>query len=225
MNLSELILRIQPMSYIEIYNEVTSSYKQKYGIDKMNDILYEIMNSNAISELIQSKKYKGVSPNVKDFIYCLNGMPFFILKNDITLATGAIVALERWNLEINHFHQITGKFLLDNDGLKVLAVSTLQDAANSKFSLHPLSALAILILSSIPVYLISSLLSLTFSIDNWNLFSKILFWGYWIVFGYFTILDYFIYPHFFTRSVRCYYKGTYWDKFFKKKLLDQLKNE
>ncbi|MAO45618.1 MAG: hypothetical protein CL823_00545 [Crocinitomicaceae bacterium] len=216
MNLSN----IKFMSYIEIYNEVTTSYKEKYGIDKMNDLLDEIMNSDKISELIQQKTYKGVSPNVKDFIYCLNGIPFFILKKDITLATGAIIALERWNLEINHHSHTTGKLLLDNDELKMLAVFILQDSDNTKFSLHPLSALAILILSSIPVYLISSLLSLTFSIDNWNLFSKILFWGYWIVFGYMTILDYFIYPHFFARSVRCHYKGVYWEKFFKEKLLN-----
>ena len=111
MNLSN----IKFMSYIEIYNEVTTSYKEKYGIDKMNDLLEEIMNSDKISELIQQKTYKGVSPNVKDFIYCLNGIPFFILKKDITLATGAIIALERWNLEINHHSHITGKLLLDND--------------------------------------------------------------------------------------------------------------
>lgn len=55
-------------------------------------------------------------------------------------------------------------------------------------------ALLCLAITWLIFYLLGSLFSLSFTIDEWNTFSKIIFWGPSLLLSVWTINDYFIFP-------------------------------
>lgn len=61
--------------------------------------------------------------------------------------------------------------------------------------IKPSQALVMWVLSAFLLYLAASLFSMTISMENWNWFSKILFWGPSVILGVWTINDYFINPY------------------------------
>lgn len=58
--------------------------------------------------------------------------------------------------------------------------------------LQPSQALGMWALTAFILFLVASLFSWSFS--DWNWFSKIIFWGPTIIFGVWTVNDYFINP-------------------------------
>lgn len=119
MNLQQLNL----MSYDEIIEHVVSMYIREFGDRKFRRILDKIMTSNKISGLIRTVKNKGVPPGSKDFLYCLNEIPFFIFSSGQTQATASLIALQRWNQEVN-----ANQCLLSEEGLKLRAVNILEES-------------------------------------------------------------------------------------------------
>lgn len=81
------------------------------------------MTSNKISGLIRTAKYKNIPPAPKDYIYCLNEIPYFIFSRGQTQAVGALIALQRWNDEVNSI-----QYLLGEDGLKKRAIAILEES-------------------------------------------------------------------------------------------------
>lgn len=55
-------------------------------------------------------------------------------------------------------------------------------------------ALLFLAITWLILYLIGSLFSLSFTIEEWNAFSKIIFWGPSLLLTVWTVNDYFISP-------------------------------
>lgn len=60
--------------------------------------------------------------------------------------------------------------------------------------LTPAQALGMWVFTAFILYLLGSLFSFSFSMENWNWFSKILFWAPTVILGVWTINDYFIFP-------------------------------
>lgn len=58
--------------------------------------------------------------------------------------------------------------------------------------MKPQSALGMLVLTVVILYLVGSLFSLSFSFDEWNLFSKIILIGPSLILSVWTLKDYFI---------------------------------
>ena len=119
MNLTKLNL----MSYDEILEYVISAYIREFGERKFKIVLDKIMTSNKISGLISTAKYKGVPPGSKDFLYSLNEIPYFIFSRGQTQALAALIALQRWNEEVN-----SQQFLLSDEGLRLRAINILEES-------------------------------------------------------------------------------------------------
>ena len=119
MNLTQISL----MSYDEILEYVISAYIREFGERKFKTVLDKIMTSNKISGLISTAKYKGVPPGSKDYLYCLNEIPYFIFSRGQTQAIAALIALQRWNEEVN-----SQQYLLSDDGLRLRAVNILEES-------------------------------------------------------------------------------------------------
>lgn len=119
MNLSQINL----MSYDEIVEHVINSYKREFGERKFKTVLEKIMTSNKVSRVINTVKDKGVPPGSRDFLYCLNEIPYFIFSRGQTQALAALIALQKWNEEVN-----SQQYLLGEEGLKLRAVSILEES-------------------------------------------------------------------------------------------------
>ena len=124
MNLTQFIL----MDYSEILDYAITSYIREFGERKFKTVLNKVMTSNKISGLISTAKYKGVPPDSKDLLYCLNEIPYFIFSRGQTQAVAALIALQRWNEEVN-----SQQFLLSEDGLRLRAVNILEESKVTYF--------------------------------------------------------------------------------------------
>lgn len=60
--------------------------------------------------------------------------------------------------------------------------------------LTPSQGLGMYLLTVLILYILGSIFSLSITMEDWNWFSKILFWGPTIVMGVWTVNDYFINP-------------------------------
>jgi ATP-dependent Lon protease len=113
---------ISLMCYDEILEYIIVAYTREFGERKFKTVLDKIMTSNKISGLISTLKNKGVPPGSKDFLYCLNEIPYFIFSRGQTQAVAALIALQRWNQEVN-----SKQYLLSEDGLRLRAVNILKE--------------------------------------------------------------------------------------------------
>lgn len=111
------------LEYEEIIDLFISSYIKEFGELKFKTILDKVMTSNKVSGLISTARYKGVPPGYNDILYCLNEIPYFIFSRGQTQAVAALIALERWNDEVN-----SNQFLLDQSGLKLRAIKILEES-------------------------------------------------------------------------------------------------
>ena len=119
---------IHTLDYEEILEYVISYYIREFGERKFKTILDKVMTSNKISGLISTAKYKAVPPGSKDFLYCLNEIPYFIFSSGQTQAVAALIALQRWNEEVN-----SQQFLLNLEGLQLRAINIIEE---SKWTFH-----------------------------------------------------------------------------------------
>lgn len=69
-----------------------------------------------------------VVPTEKDFLYCLNEIPYFIFSKADTLALGGLLSLERWNSLCNSKY-----FIATQDNLKDIAINIIRDCNKTKF--------------------------------------------------------------------------------------------
>lgn len=116
------------LSYETILEQVFSSYIKEFGERKFNSILDKIKNSNKIQRLINLSIEKQSPPGSMDFLYLMNEIPFFIFSRGQTQAVGALVALMRWNQDVNSTH-----FLLTEEGLKIRAIKILEESKATFF--------------------------------------------------------------------------------------------
>lgn len=117
MNLTKLHL----LEYNEIFDFVIRSYIREFGERKFKIILDKVMTSNKVSGLISTAKYKRIPPGANDYLYCLNEIPYFIFSRGQTQAVAALIALQRWNEEVN-----SQQFILFEEDLRSRALSILE---------------------------------------------------------------------------------------------------
>lgn len=119
MNLTQINL----MSYEEILEYMITAYIREFGERKYKNIHFRVMTSKKISKLLDVSKSKNVGPNHKDFLYCINEIPYFIFSRGQTQAIAALLALERWNEEVN-----SQQYLLPKEGLRLRAIHILEES-------------------------------------------------------------------------------------------------
>ena len=116
------------MSYDDILEYAISAYIIEFGEDKYKTVINKVISSKKISKFINSEKYKDIPPVAMDFIYCLNEIPFFIFSRGQTQAVAALIALQKWNEEINYH-----KNLLSVEELRLIAINILDKTRKSFF--------------------------------------------------------------------------------------------
>ena len=116
------------LSYEELIEDYFETFLIEFGKRKFEKIHRKVFTSNKISNLIFISNQRMIAPNINDFLYSINEIPFFIFSKSETLALGALLALERWNLECNK-----NLNLIDKDELKNTAVKILIDCKKLKF--------------------------------------------------------------------------------------------
>lgn len=99
--------------YYERLNDYLNYFKKEFGERKYSKIENKIFNSNKVSKLIKISKERFVVPNQNDYLPMLHEIPYFIFANRDVIAAGAILALERWNLECNQELQLASNFELN----------------------------------------------------------------------------------------------------------------
>ena len=114
---------IYNLEYSEILDYVFSSYIREFGERKFKIVFEKIMTSNKMSGLISTAKYQGVAPDSKDILYCLNEITYFIFCKGQTQAVASLIALERWNEEVN-----SQQYLLSDQGLRLRAVNIIEES-------------------------------------------------------------------------------------------------
>ena len=114
------IQKLNSLSYEELLDLAFNYYIREYGEVKLRKIYEKIMTSNKVSGFISKVKFMNIVPGSKDYLACLNEIPYFLFSKPATIAVGAFFFLQRWNSEVN----IHG-FLLDDAGLHQRAMGIL----------------------------------------------------------------------------------------------------
>jgi len=117
------LTKLNLMTYAEIVEYFLSTYVREFGERKFKTIVDKIMTSNKISGLISTAKYKGIPPGSNDILYSLNEIPYFIFSRGQTQALAGLIALQRWNEEVNSQY-----FLLSDEGISIRALDILQQS-------------------------------------------------------------------------------------------------
>ena len=112
--------RFEDMTYEELVDVTLNYYIREHGEVKLRKIYEKIMTSNKVSGFISKVKFMNIVPGSKDYLACLNEIPYFIFSKPATIAVGAFFFLQRWNSEVN-----THGFLLDESGLHQRAMGIL----------------------------------------------------------------------------------------------------
>jgi hypothetical protein len=116
------IEQIKAMDYYELLDHITSIYRQRHGSKKIRNIADKLLTSDKIAGLINRSRYLGIPPAATDFIYCIHEIPYFLFSTSQTkIALASLLALERWNIEVN-----SQQYLLSEDGLRLMAKEILQ---------------------------------------------------------------------------------------------------
>lgn len=100
-------------TYYETLDDYLNYFKKEFGERKYRKIENKIFNSKKVSTLIQISKDRFVVPNQNDYVPMLHEIPYFIFANRDVIAAGAILAMERWNLECNKPLQLATDFELN----------------------------------------------------------------------------------------------------------------
>lgn len=119
---------IDYLGYEDIIKHILNSYLKEFGERKFKTVFDKVLTSNKISGLISTLKFREVAPDANSFIYCINEIPYFIFASGQTQAFAAIIALQRWNDEVN-----SRQFLLSNEELKSCAVDILKELKSTFF--------------------------------------------------------------------------------------------
>lgn len=114
---------IQTLDYENILDYYISGYIREFGERKFKTVFDKIMTSNKISGLISTARYRRVAPGSKDYLYCINEIPYFIFCKGQTQAAAALIALHRWNEEVN-----SSQYLLNAEGLRIRAVNIIEES-------------------------------------------------------------------------------------------------
>jgi len=124
MNLTE----IDSLGFDEIIDYAISSFKREFGERKFNTVHNKITTSKKVTALIEATKIRGVPPGAYDFLHCVNEMPYFIFSRGQTQAVGALLALQKWNLEVNILNH-----MLNEEELRLRAIKIIKGSEPTMF--------------------------------------------------------------------------------------------
>jgi hypothetical protein len=102
----------------EICQNYFAHYIQEFGEAKLMTVREKIIESDSISGLISRSKFQMKKPTLEHFIYQVPKINYFLFAKNKTVVAGCLMALLRWNEEVNEIYE-----MMDEDDLYDMARS------------------------------------------------------------------------------------------------------
>ena len=104
----------------ELCQNFFANYIDEFGSEKLAAAHDKIRRSNKVSSLINRSEFLKAVPSAEHFINTVPAIPYFFFAKDRTLALGCILALLRWNDEVNSVYEVMNESELYGNVMKIL---------------------------------------------------------------------------------------------------------
>lgn len=96
-----------------------SYYISKYGIDKYETLFNKVASSDKFSRLFGESIRMRIVPTVKDYIYTIAPIPYFLFAKGETRALGILIAIRFWDERVNKAYGLASPQELDRKTISV----------------------------------------------------------------------------------------------------------
>lgn len=111
------------LEYTEIVQNYFAWYITQFGVAKAQIIVDKVLASDKISGLIARLRYNNHTPLAKNFLELLNTIPYFFMPTGQTQALACLLALQRWNEEVNYKTENLSQQELKKIALEIITIS------------------------------------------------------------------------------------------------------
>ena len=111
------------LSFKDLLEHTYSSYAREFGERKLKKIIYKVGTSKKVEGFISESKFNRVPPHFDYIIQMLNEIPYFIFSRGQTLVVGAMLALQKWDEEVNMDNSILSEEELRQRALYLITES------------------------------------------------------------------------------------------------------
>jgi hypothetical protein len=119
---------IYSMTYDMLLTHTFSSFIREFGTRKYERILEKVSSSKKINNFISDSIRKKTPPHFDYIIQMLNEIPFFIFSRGQTLVVGCLMALQKWDKEVNKRN-----ILLSDEDLRARALYIITECKSMFF--------------------------------------------------------------------------------------------
>ena len=116
-------IEIVELDYGGICEYFAKRYMKEFGERKFSKILNKVNDSGKVKKLIDISSSKGIKPNYIDFMQTILSIPYFMVSNSKTKSIAGIIAIQRWNLEVNSVRNLATR-----DELKMTVLKLIREA-------------------------------------------------------------------------------------------------
>jgi hypothetical protein len=119
--LSQLIAMRDLYPHEEICRDYFAQYIQEFGEAKLMTVREKIIESDSISGLISRSKFQMKKPTLEHFIYQVPKINYFLFAKNKTVVAGCLMALLRWNEEVNEIYEMMDEDELDHISRSIIS--------------------------------------------------------------------------------------------------------
>ncbi len=110
---------IESSDFFDMRDDFINIFLLQCGQLKFEDIGKKIYTSNSFNKLINRTLLNRSQVDDKSIIGCLLLIPYFMFKDGYSQYLASIIALDRWNTEVNMFTQVINETELKNLIVKI----------------------------------------------------------------------------------------------------------
>jgi hypothetical protein len=95
------------------FKDFRAYYIMQNGTEKYESLYNKVASSDKFSRLFGESLRMQVAPTVKDFIYTIALMPYFLFAKGETRALGVLIAIRLWDERVNKVYGMITETELD----------------------------------------------------------------------------------------------------------------
>jgi len=95
--------------FTTILHNCYQTYIDQFGKIDFDKTHNKITVSKSVGKLLELTIQGNFMPKGNDFVDCVHGIPFFIFSKWNRICLGGILALDRWNKQVNRYHNIASE--------------------------------------------------------------------------------------------------------------------
>ena len=88
-------------TFEHLYIRFKTKYIYNYGQAKFNTVEEKIYSSSKLTELNKISVNRSIAPNAADFNATIQSIGYFIISNSDTSAMAQMIAIKRWDEQVN----------------------------------------------------------------------------------------------------------------------------